>query len=87
MSYPFHVQFDRRGRGRGEGVGGGGGGKEWAGAEGVGRGGRSGLGRKESAVSDWLVVRYVSLRPRFFIRFFKALSGDRTIPLQKLFNY
>ena len=79
MSYPFHVQFDRRGRGRGEGVGGGG--------KGVGRGGRSGLGRKESAVSDWLVVRYVSLRPRFFIRFFKALSGDRTIPLQKLFNY
>ena len=43
MSYPFHVQFDRRGRGRGEGVGGGGGG------EGVGRGGRSGPGGKEWA--------------------------------------
>ena len=85
MSYPFHVQFDRRGRGRGEGVGGGE--RSGPGGEGVGRGGRSGLGRKESAVSDWLVVRYVSLRPRFFIRFFKALSGDRTIPLQKVFNY
>ena len=45
MSYPFHVQFDRRGRGRGEGVGGGErsgpGGKEWAGGEGVGWAGRS----------------------------------------------
>ena len=40
MSYPFHVQFDRRGRGR-EGVGrverSRPRGKEWAGEEGVGR--------------------------------------------------
>ena len=39
MSYSFRVQFDRRGRG----------GKEWAGGEGVGRGGRSGPGEKEWA--------------------------------------
>ena len=52
MSYPFRVQFDRRGRGGEEvdwversGLGG----KEWAGWEGVGRGGRSGPGGKESA--------------------------------------
>ena len=52
MSYPFRVQFDRRGRGGEEvdwversGLGG----KEWAGWEGVGRRGRSGLGGKESA--------------------------------------
>ena len=51
------------------------GGKECAGGEGVGRGG------KESAGADWVVVRYISLLPRFFIRFFKALSGDRTLPL------
>ena len=63
------------------------GGKECAGGEGVGRGGRSGPGRKEwaggkeSAGADWVVVRYISLLPRFFIRFFKALSGDRTLPL------
>ena len=104
MSYPFRVQFDRRGRGGEEvdwversGLGG----KEWAGWEGVGRGGRSGPGGKrvgrgerrrpggkewagggkESAGADWVVVRYISQLPRFFIRFFKALSGDRTIPL------
>ena len=40
MSYPFRVQFDRRGQG---------GGKEWAGGKGAGRGGRSGPGRKEWA--------------------------------------
>ena len=63
------------------------GGKEWAGGEGVGRVGRSGpggkgsAGGKESAGADWVVVRYISLLPRFFIRFFKALSGDRTLPL------
>ena len=57
------------------------GGKECAGGEGVGRGGRSGPGGKESAGTDWVVVRYISLLPRFFIRFFKALSGDRTLPL------
>ena len=63
------------------------GGKECAGGEGVGRGGRSGPGGKESARgkesagADWVVVRYISLLPRFFIRFFKALSGDRTLPL------
>ena len=84
MSYPFRVQFDRRGRGGEEvdwveksGLGG----KEWAGWEGVGRGGRSGPGGKESAGADWLVVRYISQLPRFFIRFSKALSGDRTLPL------
>ena len=55
--------------------------KECAGGEGVGRGGRSGPGGKESAGADWVVVRYISLLPRFFIRFFKALSGDRTLPL------
>ena len=68
-------------------TGGAGGGKEWAGWEGVGRGERSGPGGKESAGADWVVVRYISLLPRFFIRFLKALSGDRTVPLQKLFNY
>ena len=52
----------------------GGGERSGPGGEGVGRGGRSGLGRKESAVSDWLVVRYVSLRPRFFIRFLKRFQ-------------
>ena len=46
-----------------------------------------GGGEKESAGADWVVVRYISLLPRFFIRFFKTLSGDRTLPLQKLFNY
>ena len=56
------------------GGGRGGGVKEWAGGE-------------ESAGADWVVVRYISLLPIFFIRFFKALSGDRTLPLQKLFNY
>ena len=83
MSYPFRVQFDRRGRGEGVGRVGrsGPGGKECAGGEGVGRGGRSGPGGKESAGTDWVVVRYISLLPRFFIRFFKALSGDRTLPL------
>ena len=43
MSYPFRVQFDRRGRGGRSGPGG----KERAGWEGVGREGRSGPGRKE----------------------------------------
>ena len=97
MSYPLRVQFDRRGRGEGAGRVGrsGPGGKEWAGWEGVGRGQRSrpggkasaggkgvGLGGgKESAGADWVVVRYISLLPRFFIRFFKARSGDRTLPL------
>ena len=64
------------------------GGKEWAGGEGVGRGEKSrpggkewAGGGKESAGADWLVVRYISQLPRFFIRFFKALSGDRTLPL------
>ena len=69
-------------------------GKEWAGGEGVGRGEKSrpggkvsaggkgvGRGGKESAGADWLVVRYISQLPRFFIRFSKALSGDRTLPL------
>ena len=42
MSYPFRVQFDRRGRGGGRS---GPGGKEWAGEKGVGRGGRSRPGR------------------------------------------
>ena len=51
------------------------GGKESAGGKGVGRGG------KESAGADWLVVRYISQLPRFFIRFSKALSGERTLPL------
>ena len=89
MSYPFRVQFDRRGRGRRSGPGRKewAGGKECAGGEGVCRGGRSGPGGKESARgkesvgADWVVVRYISLLPRFFIRFFKALSGDRTLPL------
>ena len=44
MSYPFRVQFDRRGQGGGRS---GPGGKERAGWEGVGREGRSGPGRKE----------------------------------------
>ena len=43
--------------------------------------GRSGPGGKESAGADWLVVRYISLLTRFFIRFFKALSGDGTLPI------
>ena len=68
-----------------EGVGRGGrsglGGKESAGGKGVGRGERSGPGGKESAGADWVVVRYISQLPRFIIRFFKALSGDRTLPL------
>ena len=45
MSYPFRVQFDRRGRGGRSGPGG----KERAGWEGVGREGRSGPGGKEWA--------------------------------------
>ena len=57
----------------GEGVGrrgrSGPGGKEWAGGKGVGQG--EGVG--------W--VRYISLLTRFFIRFFKALSGDGTLPI------
>ena len=57
------------------------GGKEWAGGEGVGRGEKSRPGGKASAGADWVVVRYISQLPRFFIRFFKALSGDRTLPL------
>ena len=53
----------------------------------MGRRGRSGPGGKEwargkeSAGADWLVVRYISLLTRFFIRFFKALSGDGTLPI------
>ena len=43
MSYPFRVQFDRRGRGGRSGPGG----KERARWEGVGREGRSGPGGKE----------------------------------------
>ena len=73
MSYPFRLRFDRRGRGGKEWAGGEGVGwvgKEWAGGEGVGWGERSGPGGKESAVADWLVVRYISLLTRFFIRFF-----------------
>ena len=46
-----------------------------------GPGGKGSAGGKESAGADWVVVRYISLLPRFFIRFFKALSGDRTLPL------
>ena len=44
------------------------GGKESAGGKGVDRGG------KESAGADWVVVRYVSLLPRFFIRFLKRFQ-------------
>ena len=47
----------------------------------MGGGERSGPGGKESAGADWLVVRYISLLTRFFIRFFKALSGDGTLPI------
>ena len=56
------------------------GGKEWAGGkgvgggEGVGRGERSRPGGKESGGADWVVVRYVSLLPRFFIRFLKRFQ-------------
>ena len=50
------------------------GGKECAGGEGVCRGGRSGPGGKESAGADWVVVRYISLLPRFFIRFLKRFQ-------------
>ena len=56
------------------------GGKEWARGKGVGRGGRGGpggkewAGGKESAGADWVVVRYVSLLPRFFIRFLKRFQ-------------
>ena len=73
------------GKGVGKGVGRGE--KEWAGGEGVGRGERSGpggkesaggkgvgRGGKESAGTDWVVVRYVSLLPRFFIRFLKRFQ-------------
>ena len=51
MSYPFRVQFDRRGRGEGVGRVGrsGPGGKEWAGGEGVGWGEKSRPGGKASA--------------------------------------
>ena len=63
---------------RGKGVGRGGRSgpeeKEWAGREGVGRGERGGPGGKESAGADWVVVRYVSLLPRFFIRFLKRFQ-------------
>ena len=59
------------------------GGKECAGGEGVGRGGRSRPVGKEWAGADWVVVRYISVLPKFFIRFFKALSGDRTLPLHE----
>ena len=61
--------------------------KEWAGGEGVGQGERSGpggkesaggkgvdRGGKESAGADWVVVPYVSLLPRFFIRFLKRFQ-------------
>ena len=49
--------------------------------------GVGGGGEFEWAGAHWVVVRYISQLPRVFIRFFKALSGDRTLPLQKLFNY
>ena len=75
------------GKGVGRGGRSGPGGKEWAGGEGVGRGERSGpggkesaggkgvgRGGKESAGADWVVVRYVSLLPRFFIRFLKRFQ-------------
>ena len=48
MSYPFRVQFDRRGWGRRSGPGG----KEWAGGEGVCRGG-GGVGRGGEGVGRW----------------------------------
>ena len=68
-----------KGVGRGERSGPGG--KEWDGGEGVGRGEKSrpggkasaggkGVGRgggKESAGADWVVVRYISQLPRFFL--------------------
>ena len=89
-SYPFRVQFNRRGRGGRSGPGG----KEWAGWKGVGPGGRSGPGGKEWARGEGVgrgglacCTLYIRLLPRFFVRFFKALSGDRTVLLQKLFNY
>ena len=44
---------------------GGGGWRSGPGGKGVGPGG------KEWAGADWVVVRYVSLLPRFFIRFLK----------------
>ena len=56
------------------------GGKEWAGGGRSGPGGKEWARGKESAGADWLVVRYISLLTRFFIRFFKALSGDGTLP-------
>ena len=81
MSYPFRVQFDRRGRGRpggGEGVGrgerSGPGGKEGARGKGVGRGG---LGCCTLCIPTAKISYSI----------FKAFSGDGTIPLQKLFNY
>ena len=62
------------GEGVGQGERSGPGGKEWAGGEGVGRGERSRPGGKESGGADWVVVRYVSLLPRFFIRFLKRFQ-------------
>ena len=74
MSYPFRVQSDRRGRGRPGGWRSGLGEKEWAGGEGVGRGG---LG----------CCTLCFPTAKIFYSIFKAFSGDGTIPLQKLFNY
>ena len=68
------------GEGVGQGERSGPGGEEWAGGkgvgggEGVGRGERSRPGGKESGGADWVVVRYVSLLPRFFIRFLKRFQ-------------
>ena len=71
MSYSFRVQFDRRGRG----------GKEWAGGEGVGRGERSGPGgRSRPGGISLLYVIYPYLQD-FLFDFFKALSGDGTLPI------
>ena len=59
-------------RAEGEGVGRGE--RSGPGGEGVGQGERSGPGGKESAGADCVVVRYVSLLPRFFIRFLKRFQ-------------
>ena len=67
-SGPGGKEWAEGGEGVGQGERSGPGGKESAGGKGVGRGG------KESAGADWVVVRYVSLLPRFFIRFLKRFQ-------------